>query len=66
MYQQLWGYKVEEKLYLGVHEQKWLNTTGIEGNSFVVLPLIWDGGGPLSLLTPENTSVSFSVPLKAG
>jgi hypothetical protein len=29
MYQQLWGYKVEEKLYLGVREQKWLNTTGI-------------------------------------
>jgi hypothetical protein len=27
MYQQLWGYKVEEKLYLGVHEQKRLNTT---------------------------------------
>jgi hypothetical protein len=22
MYQQLWGYKVEEKLYLGVREQK--------------------------------------------
>jgi hypothetical protein len=30
MYQQLWGYKVEEKLYLGVHEQKGLNTTGLE------------------------------------
>jgi hypothetical protein len=27
MYQQLWGYKVEEKLYLGVREQKRLNTT---------------------------------------
>jgi hypothetical protein len=26
MYQQLWGYKVEEKLYLGVREQKRLNT----------------------------------------
>jgi hypothetical protein len=24
------GYKVEEKLYLGVREQKRLNTTGIE------------------------------------
>jgi hypothetical protein len=22
MYQQLWGYKVEDKLYLGVREQK--------------------------------------------
>jgi len=29
MYQQLWGYKVEEKLYLGVREQKRLNTTAI-------------------------------------
>jgi hypothetical protein len=30
MYQQLWGYKVEEKLYLGVREQKRLNTTGLD------------------------------------
>jgi hypothetical protein len=30
MYQQLWGYTVEEKLYLRVREQKRLNTTGIE------------------------------------
>jgi hypothetical protein len=30
MYQQLWGYKVEEKLYLGVREQKRLNTTAID------------------------------------
>jgi hypothetical protein len=29
MYQQLWRYKVEENLYLGVREQKRLNTTGI-------------------------------------
>jgi hypothetical protein len=29
MYQQLWGYKVEEKLYLGAREQKRLNTTGL-------------------------------------
>jgi hypothetical protein len=29
MHQQLWGYKVEEKLYLGVHEQTRLNTTAI-------------------------------------
>jgi hypothetical protein len=29
MYQQLWGYKVEEKLYLGVREQKSLNTTDL-------------------------------------
>jgi hypothetical protein len=30
MYQQLWGYKVEEKLYLGVREQKRFNTTALE------------------------------------
>jgi hypothetical protein len=30
MYQQLWGYKVEEKLYLGVREQKRLNTTVLD------------------------------------
>jgi hypothetical protein len=30
MYQQFWGYKVEVKLYLGVREQKWLNTTVVE------------------------------------
>jgi hypothetical protein len=30
MYQPLWGYKVEEKLYLGVREQKRLNTTALE------------------------------------
>jgi hypothetical protein len=29
MYQQLWGYKVEEKLYLGVREEKRLNTTAL-------------------------------------
>jgi hypothetical protein len=30
MHQQLWGHKAEEKLYVGVHEQKRLNTTGLE------------------------------------
>jgi hypothetical protein len=30
MYQQLWGYKVEEKLYLGVRQEKRLNTTDID------------------------------------
>jgi hypothetical protein len=29
MHQQLWVYKVEEKLYLRVREQKRLNTTGL-------------------------------------
>jgi hypothetical protein len=30
MHQQVWGYKVEEKLYLGVREQKRLNTTELQ------------------------------------
>jgi hypothetical protein len=30
MHQQLWGYKVEEKLYLGVRKQKRLNTTAVD------------------------------------
>jgi hypothetical protein len=32
MYQQLWRYKFEEKLYLGVREQKRLNTTALNNN----------------------------------
>jgi hypothetical protein len=35
MYQQLWVYKVEDKLYLGVREQKRWNTTGLEGYSLL-------------------------------
>jgi hypothetical protein len=46
MYQQLWGDKVEEKLYLGVREQKRLNTTGL-------LHAKWK-----SRLTSEMASVS--------
>jgi hypothetical protein len=29
IHEQLWGYKVEEKLYLGVREQKRLNVTAL-------------------------------------
>jgi hypothetical protein len=29
MHQQLWGYKLEEKLYVGVREQKRLNTIAL-------------------------------------
>jgi hypothetical protein len=36
MYQQLWGYKVEDELYLGVREQKRLNTTAVN-NCRIVL-----------------------------
>jgi hypothetical protein len=30
MQQQLWGYKVEDKLYVGVREQKRLNTADVD------------------------------------
>jgi hypothetical protein len=30
IHQQIWGYKVEEKLYLGVREQKRVNTSALE------------------------------------
>ena len=30
MHQQLWGYKVEGKIYLGVGEQRRLNITAVE------------------------------------
>jgi hypothetical protein len=30
MHQQLWGYKVEEKLYVGVRKQKMLNTPALD------------------------------------
>jgi hypothetical protein len=33
MHQQLWGNNVEEKLYLGVREQKRLNTTALPENT---------------------------------
>jgi hypothetical protein len=33
LHKQLWGYKVEEKLRLGVRELKWLNIAGLDGLS---------------------------------
>jgi hypothetical protein len=38
MHQQLWGYKVEDKLYVRVREQKRLNTAELE--NFVVFDLL--------------------------
>jgi len=35
MYQQLWGYKFEEKLYLRVREQKRLNTIALDEPCYV-------------------------------
>ena len=36
MQQQLWGYKVEEKIYLGVRERERLNVTGLDDNALGV------------------------------
>jgi hypothetical protein len=45
MNQQLWGYKVEEKLYLGVREQKRLNTTSLMYSTVLVFG--WKDKGKL-------------------
>jgi hypothetical protein len=42
MYQQLWGYKVEEKLHLGVREQKRLNTTDIKDSFYEEIGRVFD------------------------
>jgi hypothetical protein len=44
MHQQLGGYKVEEKLYVGVREQKMLNTTDLDYYSefFALTPTFMD------------------------
>jgi hypothetical protein len=39
MHKQLCGYKVEEKLYLGVCEQKRLNTTDADDNALGDMPV---------------------------
>jgi hypothetical protein len=36
LHQQLRGYRVEEKIYLGVRERKRLNVTGLEYNCYLV------------------------------
>jgi hypothetical protein len=39
MHKQLWGYKAEVKLYVGVREQKSLNTTALKhtGNIYIYI-----------------------------
>ena len=46
MYQQLWGYKVEEKLYVGVREQKRLNTAAPADVGGVTLASVGGQLGP--------------------
>jgi hypothetical protein len=40
MHQQLWGYKVEDKLYVGVREQRRLNTTDLIHTQLKALNMI--------------------------
>jgi hypothetical protein len=44
MHQQLWGYKVEEKLYLGLREQKRFITTAVDPR---MNGLVGRVGGPI-------------------
>jgi hypothetical protein len=43
MHQQLWVYKVEEKLNLGVSEQKRLNTTALDQGWTTTVSHLGDG-----------------------
>jgi hypothetical protein len=54
MYQQLWGYKVEEKLYLGVRKQKRLNTTVLE--HMLCLMLFYNQDSDLNLVFQSETT----------
>jgi hypothetical protein len=40
MHQHFWGYKFEDKLYLGVREQKSLNTTALDDVTETCFPLL--------------------------
>jgi hypothetical protein len=51
MYQQLWGYKVEEELYLGVREQKRFNTTDLDYFLIIVLSVYFG----ILFLCSDNT-----------
>jgi hypothetical protein len=53
------GYKIEDKLYLGVHERKMLNTTALKNTEVYNALAQWLG---LSLSNRPN-SVGLSHPL---
>jgi hypothetical protein len=40
MHQQLWGYKVEKKIYVGVREQKRLNTAALNDSEKWILAFV--------------------------
>jgi hypothetical protein len=69
MYQQLWGYKVEEKLYLGVREQKRLNTTALDDASiqftkWYVLFVILDHGQSLYIQLQQLIGKRLTIRLR--
>jgi hypothetical protein len=57
MHQQFWGYKIEEKLYLGVREQKRLNTTVIDN---LYNPHGTSRSGPVTSCTLESETGEFT------
>ena len=62
MHQQLWGYKVEEKLYVGVSEQKRLNTTAVGHRRIIVLLIILHRNVRLHIVDGTGMD-AFWVPL---
>jgi hypothetical protein len=61
MHQKLWGYKVEEKLYVGVREQKKLNTTGVDDDEYGAL-VEWYWQGQTQVLTEQPVPVPLCPP----
>jgi hypothetical protein len=61
MYQQLWGYKVEEKLYLGVREQKRLNTTELGYGEAGWIQVIGIGASGGLLSTRQRTYCVYEM-----
>jgi hypothetical protein len=53
MYQQLWGYKIEEKLHLGIREQETVSTTDLENLAVLT--------SHVALKTSVPEEISYSV-----
>jgi hypothetical protein len=73
MHQQLWRYKVEEKLYVGVREQNRLNTAGLGHGwwSAVCVCVVLDMGhwrllrtGPQESSTKQDRQCTYNVTLR--
>jgi hypothetical protein len=60
MQQQLWGYKVEEKIYLGVRERKRLNITALDEPEIFQIHII------PSLMESFNLNMSYYVLRRTG